>query len=209
MYLPCSVTYFTKQKWIYMWNLLWGHCSFLLGLSAHKVLFVTSKRLFPKFWQLYGEVNGDLHQEGLCHIQVCCTQSPCPCSRPLLTCNSRGDTQTLKDRSGSVSVESPVHKVLFEPSEHLWQVWGLILNAILPLLLFCWGFSFFLGRGVSPQSPSSGAQLPLQCLPSCWGFSAFGRGVSPHSLSSTTQLLLSLLVLSKLCFIEHQCLVGY
>ena len=27
-----------------------------------------------KFWQLYGGVNGDLLQEGLCHPQVCCTQ---------------------------------------------------------------------------------------------------------------------------------------
>ena len=45
-----------------------------------------------KFWQLYGGVNGDLLQEGLCHNQVCCTQSPCPCSRPLLTSSSTGDT---------------------------------------------------------------------------------------------------------------------
>ena len=36
------------------------------------------------------------------------------------------------------------HKVLFEPSEHLWQVWGLILNAVSPLLPSCWGFSFVL-----------------------------------------------------------------
>ena len=42
-----------------------------------------------------------------------------------------------------------VHKVLPEPSEHLWQVWCLILNAISPLLLSCWGFSFALGCGVS------------------------------------------------------------
>ena len=47
-----------------------------------------------KFWQLYGGVNGDLLQEGLCHTQVCCTQSPCPCSSPLLTRTSTGDTQT-------------------------------------------------------------------------------------------------------------------
>ena len=40
-------------------------------------------------------------------------------------------------------------KVFFEPSEHLWQVWGLILNAISPLLLFYWGFSFTLGHEVS------------------------------------------------------------
>ena len=31
-----------------------------------------------KFWQLYGEVNGDLLQEGLCHTQVYSTQSLCP-----------------------------------------------------------------------------------------------------------------------------------
>ena len=32
------------------------------------------------------------------HSQVCCTQSPCPCARPLLTGTSAGDTQTLKGR---------------------------------------------------------------------------------------------------------------
>ena len=47
-----------------------------------------------KFWQLYCGVTSDLLQEGLCHTQVCCTQSPCPCDRPLLTCTSSGDTQT-------------------------------------------------------------------------------------------------------------------
>ena len=56
-----------------------------------------------KSWWLYGGVNGDLLQEGLCHIQACCTQSPCPCSRPLLTRTSSGDTQTFKGRFGSVS----------------------------------------------------------------------------------------------------------
>ena len=60
-----------------------------------------------KFWWLYGGVNGNLLQEGLCHAQVCCTQSPCPCGRPLLTCTSAGDTQTLKGRSGSVSEGPP------------------------------------------------------------------------------------------------------
>ena len=83
-----------------------------------------------KFWQLYGGVNCDLLQQGLCHSQVCFMQSLCPCGRPLLTHTSTGDTQTLKGRSSTVSVESPgAHKVLFEPSKHLWQVWGLILSA--------------------------------------------------------------------------------
>ena len=29
-------------------SLLWGHCSFLLGPGAHKVLFVPTKSLFPQ-----------------------------------------------------------------------------------------------------------------------------------------------------------------
>ena len=66
---------------------------------------------------------------------------PCPCGRPLLTCTSAGDTQTLKGRPGSVSVGSPgAHKVLFEG---LWRVWDLIVNTIFPLLLF---------SGASPAS---------------------------------------------------------
>ena len=47
-----------------------------------------------KFRQLYGVVNGDLLQEGLCHTQVCCTQSLCPCGSPQLTCTSTRDAQT-------------------------------------------------------------------------------------------------------------------
>ena len=66
-------------------------------------------------------VNGGFLQDGLCHTHVFCSQSPCPCSRPLLTHTSTGDTQTLKGRSDLFSVGSPcVQKVLFEPSERLW-----------------------------------------------------------------------------------------
>ena len=35
-----------RQVWL---SLLWGHCSFLLGPGAHKVLSVPSKCLFPQF----------------------------------------------------------------------------------------------------------------------------------------------------------------
>ena len=136
-----------RQVWA---SLLWGHCSFLLGPGAHKVLFVPSKSLFPHFcvssvikfhwppksnslgvlsrfarstgweiccgsqnflpvrefvwyncspvcgssaWQLSGGIPGNLLQKGLCHTQDCCSQSSCPCSRPLLTHASQ---QTLK-----------------------------------------------------------------------------------------------------------------
>ena len=37
------------------------------------------------------------------------------------------------------------------------MVWGLILNLILPLLPSFWGFTFALGRRVSPHSRSSAA----------------------------------------------------
>ena len=84
--------------------------------------------------------------------QVCCSQSPCPRGRPLLSHASVGDTQTLKGRSGSVSCGVPRSWSalrLFEPSEHFWTVWSLILNLILPLVLSYWGFSFAIGHGVS------------------------------------------------------------
>ena len=46
---------------------------------------------------------------------------------------------------GSLGPGAP--KVLFEPSKHLWQVWGLILNAISLLLLSCRGFPLPLDDG--------------------------------------------------------------
>ena len=94
-----------------------------------------------------GGVNGDLLQEGLCHTQVCCTQSPCLCGRPLLT--STGDAQTQFCLSLCGVPGSWCTQGMCEPSEHLWWEWGLILNMMSPLLPSCWGFSFALGRGVS------------------------------------------------------------
>ena len=91
-------TFLTVQEFV------WYNCSAVDGSSAR---------------QFYGGINGDLLHEGLCHTQDCCTQSPCPCGRPLLTHTSTRDTQALKDRSGSVSVGSlgpGTHQVLFEPS---------------------------------------------------------------------------------------------
>ena len=76
-----------------------------------------------KFWQLYGGVNGDLLQEGSCHIQVCCPQSPCPCGSPLLTLTSTGDTQTQLCLSLCRVPGSWCAQGLFKPSEHLWLKW--------------------------------------------------------------------------------------
>ena len=92
-----------------------------------------------------------------------------------MTHSSAGDFQTPKGRSDSVSVGSlgpSAHEVLFEPSKHLWQVQGLILNATLLLLPSCWGFSFALGRGLyffggiqhSPVDGCSAASCNLRVL---------------------------------------------
>ena len=149
------------------WRLLDTHrqvwavsCGVTAPFSWYTGFYLCPPRVyFPvlyKFWQPYGGVNGNLLLEGLCHTQVCCTQSPSSCSSLLLTHNSTGDTQTqfcpsLCGVSGSWCAQG-----LFEPSEHLWWVWGLILNGISPLSSF-WVFSFTLGCGVSPQSCSSAA----------------------------------------------------
>ena len=71
--------------------------------------------LLCKFWQLYGGVNEDLFQEDLCHTQVCCTQSPCPCSSPLLTHTSTGDTQTQFCPVSLGSLGPGVHKASPSP----------------------------------------------------------------------------------------------
>ena len=87
----------------YSWTLMGKSGSVSCGVTASfswvlvrtRFCFFLPRVCFPvlcKFWQLFGGVNGDLRQEGLCHTQVCCTQSPC--GRPLLTCTSTGDTQT-------------------------------------------------------------------------------------------------------------------
>ena len=99
------------QVWV---SLLWNHCFFLLGPDVHKVLLVFPRVCFPvlyKFLWLYGGFNGDFLQEGLYHVQVCCTQSPCPIG-------SVPTQETLKHSSLSVSVGSlgpGSHKVGLSP----------------------------------------------------------------------------------------------
>ena len=129
-----------------------GHCSFLLGPGAYKVLFVPSKGLFPQsFLSSFSSMvwlMATSSKNAYAIPRSAAPQSLCPCGRPLLTYTSTWDTQTLKGRSGSVSVASPgTQNVFFEPSKHLWQVWGLILSAISPLLPFCWGSPLPLDMG--------------------------------------------------------------
>ena len=84
----------TTEVWA---SLLWAHGSSLLGPGAQGSV-CASNICFPvlcKSWWLYGGVNGDLLQEGLCQTQVVLTQGRCPSGRPLLTCASTGHTQTF------------------------------------------------------------------------------------------------------------------
>ena len=63
------------------------------GSWCTKFCLCPPRLYFPvlcKFRQLYGGVNGDLLQEGLCYTQICCTQSPCLCGRPPPTRTSTG-----------------------------------------------------------------------------------------------------------------------
>ena len=87
-----------------------------------------------------------------CVSQVCCSQSPWPHSRPLLTCASAGDTQTLTSRSGSVSCGVPgswcTQGFFWTLQESLADTW-FDSKCNFPLLLSCWGFSFALKHAES------------------------------------------------------------
>ena len=61
-----------------------------------------------------------------------------PNGSPLLICTSTGDTQTQFCLSLCGVPGSWCAQALFVYSEHLWLVWVLIVNMILPLLPSCW-----------------------------------------------------------------------
>ena len=120
-------------------TLLFSPVSWLVRTRFCLYLWESVSPVLCKFWLLYGGVNGDLLQEGLCRTQVCCTQSPAlrqPTADPHLhrRCSNTVLAQSL--RPG-------VHKVcLSSPS-------GSGGHAIPPLQPSCWGFSFALRHGVS------------------------------------------------------------
>ena len=157
------------QVWV---RLLWGHCSFLLGPHAHKVLFVPSKSLFPQSCVSSGGsmvgVMGTSSRRVYATPRSVAPRAPAPAQSPADPYLHRGLSNTVVSQSlwGLwVLVQTRFVWALWA----FWWVWGLILNAISPLLPSFWVFSFALGCGVSPQSCSRAMQLLLQCLLSCWG----------------------------------------
>ena len=123
-----------------MRELLWYNGSPVCGLST---------------WWLCGVANGDLLPEDLGHTWCLPSLlkpeplSPWQATAGLCLCRRHSKTQRQVWLSLLWGPSVLVHKVLFEPSKHLWWVWSLILNMILPFLLSCWGFSFAFGCEVS------------------------------------------------------------
>ena len=109
------------------WTLIGKSGSVSCGITAPFSWVLVCTRLclcpprdyFPvlcKFWQLYGRVNGDLLQEGLCHPQVCCTQ-PYPSLQhpePLPLWQSTTDPYLHRRHSDTVL------------SQSLWGLWVLV-----------------------------------------------------------------------------------
>ena len=88
-----------EHSWTCLGQSLVGLLLLSHGFWCTRLCLCPPRGCFPvlcKFWQLYGGINGNLLQEGLCHTQVCCTQRPCPCpcSRLLLTCTFTENIQT-------------------------------------------------------------------------------------------------------------------
>ena len=93
-------------------------------------------------------------------------------SEPLPLQQSTADPYLLRRHSNTVLTQSLWGLWILVCTRFVWAlwaslvVWGLILDVILPLLPSCWGFSFAVGRGLSPQSHSSAAR-PLLLLWCC------------------------------------------
>ena len=86
---------------------------------------------------------------------------------------------------------------LFEPSECLWGVWGLILNVIFPLLPYCWGTSLALGHGVSSHSRSTAMQPPQYCIES-WNVRSMNQGKLEVVKQEMARVNIDLLGISEL-----------
>ena len=135
------------QVWV---SLLWGHCPFLLGPGVHKVLFVPSKRLFPQPCASSGSfMMGLLVTSSERAYAIPSSAAPRAPALAAVHCNlyHAGDSQTQFWLSLCGVSRSWCTQGLFEPSEHLWQVWGLILNAISHLLPSYWGSPLPLDMG--------------------------------------------------------------
>ena len=131
------------QVWV---SLLWGHCSFLLGPGEHRVLCVPSQSLFPQSCVSSGSsvVGSMATSSKRAYVIPRSAASRAPAPAAAHCCLHQRHSHTLLSLCGSLG---PGAQVLFEPSECLWQVWGLILNMLSPLLPSCWASPLPLDMG--------------------------------------------------------------
>ena len=134
--------------------LLWGQCFFLLGPGAHKVLFVSSKSVFPQSCVSSGSSMVGLMVTSSKRAYAI-PKSAAP--RSLSLQQATADPSLHRRHSNTVlSLWGPWVLVSTRFVWTLWASleWGLILNSNSSLLPSCWAFSFTLGWGVSPYSPT-------------------------------------------------------
>ena len=128
------------RTFVTVWALFWYSFSLVCGLSAR--------------W-LYGGANGNLLQEDLCHMPwlpgLLLPEPPSPQQATADLCLLRRHSNTQRQVWLSLlwGLWVLMHTRFCLSPQHLWWLWGLILNTILPLLPSYWGFSFALGCGIS------------------------------------------------------------
>ena len=123
----------------------WVALAFSSGSSLVGLMVTSFKRLMP--------------HPGLLHPE------PCPCGSPLLTRTSTGDAQTQFCLSICGVPGSWCAQGLFEPSEHLWWEWCMILDVNRPSYHLAGTSPLSLDMGhVSPhRRPSTVQPIDFRC----------------------------------------------
>ena len=112
-----------------------GHCPFLPGSWCTRFCCALQESISQSYISSGGFIVGLMATSSKRTYAIQTPRAPVPAADHCST--STGDAQTqfclsLCGISGSWCAQA-----LFEPSEHLWQEWGLILNANSPLLPSC------------------------------------------------------------------------
>ena len=173
-------------------GLLNGHCSFLLGSGACKLLFVPSKSLFPQSCVISDGSMAELmvtsSKRAYAIPRFNAPRAPAPaCPIPDLYLFRRHSKTVL-----SQPLQGPWVLVC---TRYVWVIWESLVGmrfdskhdltpstVLLGLLLCPWMGGYLLK--VTPALHSSWSRVYHLA---CWGFSALGCGVSPHSHSSAAQ----------------------
>ena len=142
-------------------SLLWGHCSFLLGPGAQGSVWALQESISLSCLSSGSSMVGLMAASSKRAYAISRSAAPRAPVSEADHCRPVPPQETLKPSSISVFVGSlgVVH------TRFVWALWaslagmGLNLNTNSPLLPSCWGFSFALGREVSPHSRSNAYRL--------------------------------------------------